>query len=99
MTVTVLHNQGYQDLSIQLTGKVANTLLIARANNVDPSEDIIVGEKVIIPAGLINDEDIKRYYQTNEILPATALNKEAIDGIIGCEGIGCWRIGVDFVIS
>ncbi len=99
MTVTVLDNQCYQDLAIQLTGTVGNALLIARANNEAPSQDIIAGADIIVPEGLINDQDILRYYQANSILPATDLNQDAIDKVIGCEGIGCWRIGLDFIIS
>lgn len=99
MTVTVFNNQNYQDLSIQLTGTVENTLLIARANNAAPSENIVSGTEIIVPEGLINDDAVLRYYTANNLIPATALTQEDIDKVFGCEGIGCWRIGVDFIIS
>lgn len=99
MTITALNNQNYQDLSIQLTGRVDNALLIAKENGVAPSEKITAGTTIYVPEDLVNDEDIFRYYDSNEILPATGLSQINIDEVEGCQGVGCWRIGVDFVIS
>lgn len=99
MTVTVLNNQSLFDIATQVTGNSLNALVIAQANELNPSDDLVAGDEVEIPKGLVNDEDILRYYQANEILPATALTQTDIDEIQGCEGIGCWAIEIDFVVS
>lgn len=99
MTVTVLNNQSLLDISVQATGSALNYLLIAQANDIIPTDEIIAGTELIIPDGLVNDEDVLRYYQANGILPATALTQVQKDETDGCEGIGCWAIGVDFIVS
>lgn len=97
--VVVLHNQTLLDIATQVTGTPNNALHISRYNGLIPSEEIKAGSVLKIPNNLINDEDIKRYYQANNILPATALTELQRDEITGCEGIGCWGIEVDFIVS
>ena len=97
--VTILNNQSLFDLSIQLTGTALNALEIAKANNIVPSVNLIAGEELIVPNTLVNEDDILRYYQANTLLPASALTQQDQDTITGCEGIGCWAIGIDFKVS
>lgn len=74
MQLTALNNQSLIDLAVQVTGKAENYLKIAMANNLVPSEPIPAGTEIKIPEGLEKDTDIVRYYQGNNILPATALD-------------------------
>ncbi len=74
-------------------------MLIARPNNVIVDAELPAGFELTIPQNLVNDEDIQRYYKANGILPATALTEQNIQDIVGCEGIGCWTIGIDFKVS
>ncbi|WBX72888.1 hypothetical protein PG913_08220 [Tenacibaculum pacificus] len=95
----VLDNQTLLDIAIQTTGTPLSALLIAKANNLNPSNSLVEGSCILIPLKLIKDQDIYQYYNNNEIIPATALTQTNIDAIIGCEGIGCWAIGIDFKVS
>lgn len=98
MTVTVLNNQSLLDLATQTTGEPTNAIFIAQANGIAISDEVKAGAELTIPKLILND-DIKRYYEANKILPATALTQQQKDEVIGCEGIGCWAIEVDFVVS
>lgn len=97
--VTILNNQSLFDISVQLTGTALNALELAEANNKVPSVNLIAGEELIVPNTLVTDDDILRYYQANTLLPASALTQQDQDTITGCEGIGCWAIGIDFKVS
>lgn len=99
MQIIVLNKQSFLDIAILTTGLAVNASLIARANNKAPSEVIETGDKIIIPENVIYNKDHLNYYQAKKILPATALTQTNIDVITGCEGIGCWAIGIDFKVS
>ncbi len=95
----VYQHQSILDVAIQLTGTIDNALWIAKENELNPSDDLTAGMVLIIPYGLVNDIEILKYYILNKILPATALTQGDIDIIIGCEGIECWAIEIDFKVS
>lgn len=99
MKVTILNNQTLLDIAIQITGDPTNALWIAQKNQLIPSDEVVAGSVLEIPNNLINDEDIKRYYKANNILPATGLTDRQKTEIEGCEGISCWAIGVDFIVQ
>ncbi|MEQ3500592.1 hypothetical protein ABMY20_12615 [Tenacibaculum sp. SSH1-16] len=99
MLVTVLNNQSLFDLAVQLTGDAINALELARDNGLTPSDNLVPGVELKVPEELVKDEGILQYYKNNAIRPATGLTKSNIDDIVGCEGIGCWAIGIDFKVS
>ncbi|MCT4698089.1 hypothetical protein [Tenacibaculum haliotis] len=99
MQITVLNRQSFLDVAVLITGSVENAFKIANANNKAPSETINAGDKITIPPGVILNKDIVNHYKEEEILPATGLTQEHKDTITGCEGIGCWAIGIDFKVS
>jgi len=97
--VTILNNQSLFDIAVQTTGNAVNALEIAKANSLTPSDELVAGAELEIPSNLISDEDIFHYYKANGILPASALTTNNINDLVGCEGIGCWAIGIDFKVS
>lgn len=97
--VIALYNQSLFDLSVQLTGVAFNALEIALVNNINPTDQLVPGQDYEVPAAVVSDEDVLRYYQANSLFPASSLTTEVIQDIIGCEGIGCWAIGIDFKVS
>nr|BFF39080.1 hypothetical protein BACY1_08850 [Tenacibaculum mesophilum] len=99
MLVTVLNNQSLFDLAMQLTGDAMNALEMAKDNGLNPSENLVPGVDLKVSEGLVKDEGILQYYKNNAIRPATGLTQSNIDDIIGCEGIGCWAIEIDFKVS
>ena len=85
MTTTVLHNQTLVDVAIQQTGKAENLLKIAMANNLVPTEPIAPGTIIEIPVTVDIDEDIVRFYQANNVMPATALGDDLEALALSCE--------------
>lgn len=100
MTAIVLHNQSLLDIAIQHTGSVANVFLIAQANGLAVSDEITPGTDLIIPDTVVLDTDIKTYYTSRAIQPATALTTIIDDNTEpSLEGIGYWIIGDDNIVS
>ena len=100
MTAIVLHNQSLLDFAIQHTGSVANVFLIAQANVLSVSDDLEPGTILIIPDTVVLDTDIKTYYTSRAIQPATALTTIIDDNTEPSpEGIGYWIIGDDNIVS
>ncbi|MDY3343780.1 hypothetical protein PG326_00730 [Riemerella anatipestifer] len=91
---TVLHNQSFLDLALQHTGKATNAFAIALANGKSITDDLEAGSEIKITTEDQN-KDILNYYTAKGIQPATAIT----DVVEKCEGIGCWAIRVDFIVS
>ena len=97
--IKILNNQSFFDISIQLTGTPINAFLLAQTNEAAVTDSLEAGSFIRVPEDLIIDRELKRFYDKNKIVPGTALTQNDIDTIIGCEGIGCWQIGIDFTVS
>lgn len=95
MAATVLHNQSLLDIALQATGKAENAILIAVANNISITESLESGAEVIISENS-GDVDIKNYYNSKNIQPASATNSQIINYP---GGIDFWSIENDFVVS
>lgn len=95
----VYQYQSFLDLAIQLTGTVENSFWIAQVNKMNPSDELSPGVEIEIPEELITNREILKYFTINKITPATALTEQDQDTITGCEGIGCWAIGINFKVS
>ena len=98
MIVTVLHNQSLLDIAIQHTGSVANVFLIAQANGLAVSDEITPGDELIVPDTVVLDTDIKTYYTSRAIQPATTIT-EQIAEIVKQRGIGYMQIGRTFKVN
>ncbi len=87
MIVIAQHNQSLLDLALAATGSVDNMLQIAMHNGLVPSEALTPGQVVEIPDTVIVDSDILNYYQSNDIVPATALTEELLETVpeLTCE--------------
>ncbi|MFL0089886.1 hypothetical protein [Tenacibaculum maritimum] len=97
--VKVLNNQSIIDLSIQITGSVYNAVLLAGHNNLSLTDQLIPGQTLQVPQAMVYDAKTLEYYTKNYLEPATGLSDNDKDVIDGCEGIGCWTIGMDFRVS
>lgn len=83
--------QCLMDLAIQNSGDASAILDIALANGISPTSDIIPG-KELIEAAVFN-KPVFDFFQQNAFKPAT-------DAGVTCPGgIGCWAIGIDFIVS
>lgn len=97
--VKVLNNQSLIDLSVQLTGTVVNVVRIARENNLSITDELSSGQIIQIPEGLPIDFKVLEFYKTKGLKPATGLTDKQKNVVDDCEGIGCWAIGFDFIVS
>lgn len=98
-TITVLNNQSLYDLAIQFTGYATNALLIALENSISPTDELVAGDSITIPDGIEVEDAIVSFFSNNNYIPASALTETQLQEVEGCEGIGCWAIGIDFVVS
>lgn len=96
--VIVLSRQSFFDLALIFSGNRDNAFLIAKENQMNPSNELEPGSEILIPEGIIQNRESLEYYDFKKVLPATALTQGDKDLIIGCEGIGCWAIDVDFKV-
>lgn len=99
MTITALHNQNLLDISIQHTGTVSNCFKIAVANGLCISNDLIPGQKLIIPDDVVMDNEILNYYTAKNIQPATAYPLSVGEETEEQSGIGYMQIGSTFKVS
>ncbi len=97
--IIIRNNQSLFDIAIETTGVASNALSIAKANDLEPTEVLKVGNTLIIPESLTKDTAIKDYYSQNDIHPATGLTKSEIDIIDGLQGIGYWVIDNNFEVT
>lgn len=99
MTIVVLDNQTFLDISIQYTGNVINAFEIAKYNSLAIDQMLTPGQEIEIPEDLELNENIMDFYKRKGIIPGTALSSENINQINGFDGIGCWIIMQDFIVS
>lgn len=96
----VLHNQSLLDFAIQHTGSAQNAFAIAMANGLSVSDEISAGSALIIPDSVVLDVDIRNYYTSKAIQPATAITNLISDNPEPqLQGIGYWIIGDDNIVS
>ncbi len=96
-TITALHNQSFQDISIQHTGSVFNAFAIAVANDMAVSDSPVPGNNYIIPDTVEYDDYVFNYYDAKKIKPATGLSSDV--QIPKKRGIGYMQIGKTFKVS
>ncbi|REC47882.1 MULTISPECIES: hypothetical protein [Chryseobacterium] len=97
MKITVLNNQSFLDIAIQHTGTVFNAFAIAAANGMSITEALIPGTQLIIPDTVVIDTDIRDYFKSKGIKPATSVTEEIIPVVKA--GIGKMQITKTFKVS
>ena len=95
---TVLHNQSILDFAIQHTGSAQNAFEIAMANNMSVTEQLTAGHTLVIPSSIVNDVDVKNYYQSKSIQPATDITQYE-DSEENPEGISIWILNQNFIVQ
>ncbi len=98
ITITVLHNQSLMDVAIQRTGNALNAFEIAKANNIGITDILTAGSTIVIPDSIIADVDIKNYYQSKAIQPATDITQTGEPGETP-EGISYWILNKNFIVQ
>lgn len=94
----VLHNQSILDFAIQHTGSAHNAFEIAMANNISITDQLTAGNDLVIPVSIVNDVDVKNYYQSKAIQPATDITQYE-DSEENPEGISIWILNQNFIVQ
>ena len=94
----VLHNQSLLDFAIQHTGSAQNAFEIAMANNMSITDQLTAGSELVVAGSIVNDVDVKNYYQSKSLQPATDItqNGEAEETP---EGISIWILNQNFIVQ
>jgi hypothetical protein len=97
--IKVLSGQSLFDISIQSTGNVNNTYAIALINGKSLTDNLTIGELIMIPVGLEVAKRELKYLDNLDILPATGItiNEESV--LIPKLGIGTMVIGSTFIVG
>lgn len=99
MKITALHNQSLLDLALQHTGTIESVFEFAEANTLNITDDVVVGNNLVLPAEAFTNKDILGYYTAKNLQPATAFTKEDEKVSKRLEGISIWAINLDFIVS
>ncbi|WP_311334970.1 hypothetical protein [Capnocytophaga sputigena] len=99
MTITALHNQSLLDLALQHTGTIESIFEFAEANSLNITDDVWVGNTLVLPAEVFSNKDILAYYTAKNIQPATALTKADEQVFERLDGISIWAINLDFIVT
>ncbi len=73
MKVTVLDRQTLKDLAIQVLGSADAAFDLAKVNNLNVTDDLVIGSELIIPTSLFENTDVKNYYLKQNLTPVTAI--------------------------
>lgn len=98
VTIIVLHNQSLLDVAIHQTGSAITAIEIAFANDLSITDQLKAGSILLIPDSIIGNIDIKNYYQSKMIQPATDITQTGEQGEI-LEGISYWIINKNFIVQ
>ena len=99
-TILVLHNQSLLDICLKLFGNLTGLFALAYTNDLSITDDLEAGAVLVIPDVETANTDVVNYYDSKNIIPASALTREQIDRITNqLEGIDYWAIGIDFIVQ
>lgn len=74
MQKTVFHNQSLIDFLLNHCGCLDSLLMVAIANGLSITDDLVAGQVLTIPNDAIVDTDIRDYYYIQNEIPAFGLN-------------------------
>ena len=94
----VLHNQSLLDFAIQHTGSAQNAFEIAMANNMSITDQLTAGSELVVAGSIVNDVDVKNYYQSKSLQPATDITQYE-DSEENPEGISIWILNQNFIVQ
>ncbi|MEG2276684.1 MAG: hypothetical protein RSA53_05545 [Odoribacter sp.] len=82
------------DVAIICFGGIENLIALAEKNNVSITSELTAGYVIEMGGIEIQDRQVVRQYNYNDIVPATGISTDEI-----LEGIEFWGIEIDYIIS
>ncbi|WP_295668637.1 hypothetical protein [uncultured Mucilaginibacter sp.] len=98
MQKTVFHNQSLIDFSLNHCGCLDSLLMVALANGLSITDDLVAGQVLTIPSDAIIDTTIRDYFYAKNVIPALWITARDLE-IVTQVGIGQMRIGTTFTIG
>jgi len=96
-TIVVKSRQSVLDVAIQAHGSVESVIEFAILNGLSLTDELEAG--TVVTVGTEINGKVKRFYDHNDIVPATAISKAEKNETISQEGIEFWGIENDFIVS
>lgn len=93
-TISVKSRQSVFDVAIQACGSVEGAIELAMLNGWSLTEELEAGAVVMV--GKEINSKVKRFYDYNEICPATSISTA---DVIREDGIEYWAIENDFIVN
>lgn len=93
-TVKVKHRETLPDVAVLQAGSISGMFELALLNNVSITEDMASGRE--LNTGAVVNQDILNDLRSRNAKPCHALVNTPGQNL---EGIGYWRIGVDFIVQ
>ena len=96
----VIEGQSAIDIAIILSGTTESVFDICNIDNRSITDIIFTGDE--ITHELIANPEVKNYYNSRNLQPATDINIDLANEILGDnrgDGIGYWRIEYELIIS
>lgn len=78
MKIRVAPGQNLWDVCLQYTGTSAGLFDLALANDLSPTDTLRPGQQLELPDSMETDANMRDYFRTHGIEPATALNPEQL---------------------
>lgn len=92
--VEVLSGQTLIDIAMQELGDASRLFELAQLNGLLPTDDVIAGSVLIVPAYETNRQNIVRQLQINKPSTGSTIVEQAL-----LEGVDYWAVGIDFIVS
>lgn len=95
-TITPIAQQNLLDIALQTSGSIEAVFLLAQANGISITADII--GLILLPVTTAN-KDVLDFYKKNTIRPATGglPNQQNLPDKL--EGVDYWSIEYDFIVT
>jgi hypothetical protein len=94
--VEVKNGQTLLDIAVQELGDASRFNEIATLNNLEFSDDLIVGSLILVPESDIDKREIVKIFTNKALTPAS--DKGDLSEVFE-EGIEFWSIEYDFIVS
>ena len=99
MQKVVLNNQCLLDIAIQEDGNVLAAFEWALGNGISITEELVPGQKLIVPSYVNRDNEIASYFNNKNQKIAASIRRVDLDIIIPQLGIGTMAIESTFIVA
>ncbi|AXG70426.1 hypothetical protein KORDIASMS9_02666 [Kordia sp. SMS9] len=81
-TVTVIDRQNVFDIALQVYGDARAARDIAKANQINETDDLTPGQKISLPESQYTNTDVLQFYNLKTVIPVTDTHIQI--------GVGYW---------